>query len=45
MVARLFGKYLQTRAEVRPGYVVKKPAAMAAVQVDTKGLKADRWRY
>ena len=44
-VARLLGKCLRTRAEVRPGHVVKKPALMAAVQVDTTGLKDDRWRY
>ena len=45
MVARLLGKCLRTRAEVRPGHVVKKPEVMAEVQVNTKGLKADRWRY
>ena len=44
-MARLLGKYLRTRAEVRPGHVVKKPAVMAVVQVDTTGLKADRRRY
>ena len=31
--------------EVRPGHVVKKPEVMAAVQVETTGLKSDRWRY
>ena len=31
--------------EVRPGHVVKKPAVMVVVQVDTTGLKADQWRY
>ena len=36
---------MRTRAEVRPGHVVKKPAVMALFQVDTAGLKADRWRY
>ena len=44
-VARLLVKCLRTRAEVRPGYVVKKPAVMTVVQVDTTGLKADGWRY
>ena len=44
MVAKLLGKFLWTRAEVRPGHVVKKPAVMAVVQVDTMGLKAARWR-
>ena len=44
-VARLLGKCLRTRADVRPGHVVKKPEVMVAVQVDTTGLKADRWRY
>ena len=44
-MARLLGKCLRTRAEVNPGHVVKKPEVMAAVQVDTTGLKADRWRY
>ena len=39
------GKCFQTRAELRPGHVVKKPAVMAVVQVDTAGLKAARWRY
>ena len=39
------GKCLRTRAEVNPGHVVKKPDVMAAVQVDTTGLKADQWRY
>ena len=39
------GKCLQTRAEVRPGHVVKKPEVMEAVQVKTTGMKADRWRY
>ena len=44
-VARLLGKCLRTRAEMRPGHVVKKPEVMSAVQVDTMGLKAGRWRY
>ena len=38
-------KCLRTRAEVSPGRMVKKPEVMLAVQVDTMGLKADRWRY
>ena len=40
VVARLLGKCFLTRAELRPGHVVKKPAVMAVVQVDTTGLKA-----
>ena len=44
-VARLLGKCLRTRTEVRPSHVVKKPEMMAAVQVGSTGLKADRWRY
>ena len=39
------GKFLWTRAEVIPDHVVKKPEVMAVVQVDTTGLKANRWRY
>ena len=38
-------KCLRTRAEVRPGRVLKKPAVMSVVQVDTTGLKAALWRY
>ena len=45
MVARLLGKCLRTRAEVSLGQVVKKPEVMAAFQVNTTSLKADRWRY
>ena len=44
-VARLLGKCLRTRVEVIPDHVVKKPEVMAVVQVNTTGLKADRWRY
>ena len=40
-MARLLGKCLQTRAEVSPGHVMKKPEVMAAVQVNTTGLKDD----
>ena len=36
---------MRTRAEVRPGHVVKKPEVMVAFQVGTTVLKADRWRY
>ena len=36
---------MKTRAEVIPGHVVNTPEMMVAVQVDTTGLKADRWRY
>ena len=39
------GKCLRIREEVSPYHVVKKPEAMASVQVDTKGLKDDQWRY
>ena len=38
-------KKLRTRAEVRPGHVVKKLEVMTAVQVDMIGMKADQWRY
>ena len=44
-VARLLGKCLRTRLEVSPGHVVNNPEVMLAVQVETTGLKADRWRY
>ena len=44
-VERLWGKCLRTGAEVGHGHVVKKPEVMAAVQVDTTGLKANQWRY
>ena len=44
-MARLLGKCLRTRAEVRLGHVVKKPAVMAVVQVNTTGMNADQWRY
>ena len=39
-VARLLGKFFRTRAELRPGHVVKKPAVIAVVQVDKTGLMA-----
>ena len=45
MVAMLWGKFFWTRAEVRPGYVVKKPVVIAVVHDETMGLKAARWRY
>ena len=45
MVERLLGKCLRTRSEVRPGHVVKKPAVMVVVQIDTAELKAAQWRY
>ena len=45
MVAMILGKCLQTRTEVSPAHVVEKPEVMAAVQVDTTWMKADRWRY
>ena len=44
-MARLLGKCLWKRAEVSPGHVVKKPELMAAVQINTKVLKDDQWRY
>ena len=44
-MARLLGKSLQTRAEISPSRVMKKPELMVGVQVDTTGLNADRWRY
>ena len=34
-----------TRSAVRPGQVVKKPALMAAIQVEGTGLKAALCRY
>ena len=39
------GKCLRTRAEVRPGHVMKKTAVIAVVQADMTGLKAARWSY
>ena len=44
-MSRILGKCLWTRTEVSPGHVVNKPKLMVAVQVDTTGLKYDRWRY
>ena len=44
-VARLLGKCFRTSAELRHGHVVKKPAVIAVVHVDTTGLKDARWRY
>ena len=45
MVAIIFGKCFRTRADVRPGHVVKKPALITVVHDDTTWLKADLWRY
>ena len=45
MVDRLLGKCFRTRAELRPGHVVKKLAVIVVVLVDTTGRKADQWRY
>ena len=45
MVAMILGKRFLTRAAVSLGYVVKKPVVIAVVHDDTKGLKADLWRY
>ena len=39
MVAIIFGKCFRTRADVRPGHVVKKPAMIVVVHDDTTGLK------
>ena len=39
------GKFFQTRADVRLGHVVKKPAVIAVVHDDTTGLKDALWRY
>ena len=39
------GKCFWIRADLRPGYVVKKPAVVAVVHDDTTGLKAAMWRY
>ena len=44
-MARLWGKCLRTRAEVSPDHVVEKPELMAAIQVNTTGLKNYQWRY
>ena len=44
-VAMILSKFFRTRADLRPGHVVKKPAVIAVVHVDTTGLKADRWMY
>ena len=38
MVAMLLGKCFRKRAELRPGHLVKKPAVIAVVHVDTTGL-------
>ena len=39
------GKCFWTRAELRPGHAVKKPAVITVVHVDTTGLKAAWWMY
>ena len=44
-VAMLLGNFFRTRADVRPGHVVKKPEVIAVVHDDTTGLKAALWRY
>ena len=44
-MARILGNCLRKIVEDSPGHVVEKIEVMAAVQVDTKGMKADRWRY
>ena len=45
LVAMLLGKCFQTRAELRPVHVVKKPAVIAVVHDVTTGLKDALWRY
>ena len=44
-VAMLLGKFFRTRADARPGHVVKKPAVIAVVHDDTTVMKAALWRY
>ena len=44
-VAMLLGKIFRTKADVRPGHVVKKPAVIAVVHDDTTGMKAALCRY
>ena len=41
----LLGKCFRTRAELIPGRVVKKPAVIVGVRVDTTVLKAAWLRY
>ena len=41
----ILGKCFRTRAELILGHVVKKPAVIAVVHVDTTGMKAAWWRY
>ena len=44
-VAMLLGKCFRTRANARPGHVVKKPGVIKVVHYDMTGLKAALWRY
>ena len=44
-LAMILGKCFQTRADVRPGHVVKKPAVILVVRDDTTGLKDALWSY
>ena len=44
-VAMLLGKRFRTRAKLRPGHVVKKPAVILVVHVYTTGMKFAWWRY
>ena len=44
-VAMILGKCFRTRADVRPGHVVKKPAVIVVVHDNTTRLKAAMWRY
>ena len=44
-VAMLLGKCFRTRADVRPGHVVKKPAVIMVVHDVTTGLRAYLCRY
>ena len=45
VVDMLLGNFFRTRAEVRPGHVVKKPAVIVVVHDDTTGLKDALWRH
>ena len=44
-MAMLLGKCFWTRAKLRPGHVVKKPAVILVVHVYMTGLKDAWWRY
>ena len=44
-VAMILGKCFRTRADVRPGHMVNKPAVIAVLHDDTTGLNDALWRY